>query len=98
MQNYLVVHYSGMEPTFVYTETLDEARARALTLLASRPNKASDILSIVEIASDRIMFYGKGEKMAAKLIAVPQHGRSVRQFMLRLLPDWMSLKLNKLSI
>lgn len=71
MQNYLIAYYSGNEPTFKYTESVESARVYALAMATVRPNTATDVMSIIEIATDRVVFYGKGQNLVAKLNAQP---------------------------
>ncbi|QJW91237.1 hypothetical protein HNV11_18580 [Spirosoma taeanense] len=99
MYSYLVAHYVDDKPTFIYAETLEAARGIALASIQQNPS--TGVLSIVEIATDRIVYYGKGEKQAAKLNAL---GRPTATAWLSRPPvfkhflNWVSLKLARLTI
>ncbi|GAB3887825.1 hypothetical protein [Spirosoma agri] len=67
MNNYLVVYYNADKPTYVYTETVETARIYAMTMTAGKQNDKNDVLSIVEVATDNIVYYGKGQQLADKL-------------------------------
>jgi hypothetical protein len=70
MNNYLVVYYRNSEPTFIYTETVDTARTYAISMAVGQKNAKNDVLSIVEVATDKIIYYGKGKNLVGELNAV----------------------------
>ncbi|MBC3788135.1 hypothetical protein [Spirosoma utsteinense] len=72
MNTYLIAHYGKSAPTFTYAETLEEARTCALTLLKSQLCSPADILSIVYVATDSIVYYGKRNELLAKLADTDQ--------------------------
>jgi hypothetical protein len=57
MLPYLTVHNNGMTTTFLQTSTLADARMHLIALLESGTAKSSDMLSIVEMAEDRVIYY-----------------------------------------
>lgn len=57
MLPYLTVHNNGMTTTFLQTRTLADARMHLIGLLETGVAKASDVLSIVEMAEDRVIYY-----------------------------------------
>lgn len=98
MQNYLIAYYSGNEPTFKYTESVESARVHALAMATVRPNTATDVLSIVEIATDRVVFYGKGQNLVAKLTEQKSADSTVGFSLLPLfrpILNWMGLKVSE---
>lgn len=98
MTMYLIAYYGKSSPSFTYAETLEEARSSALTLLNSQHCKQNDILSIVEVATDSIIFYGKRDEVLAKLTnagqaTVSQPVKSSWRLSLKSVLNWISLKL-----
>jgi hypothetical protein len=57
MLPYLTVHNNGMTTTFFQTRTLADARMHLVGLLDAGVAKANDILSIVEMTEDRVIYY-----------------------------------------
>ncbi|PRY42030.1 hypothetical protein CLV58_105233 [Spirosoma oryzae] len=57
MLPYLTVHNNGMTTTFLQTRTLADARLHLVGLLDAGVAKANDILSIVEMTEDRVIYY-----------------------------------------
>ncbi|WP_338875271.1 hypothetical protein WBJ53_06565 [Spirosoma sp. SC4-14] len=100
MQNYLIAYYTNNEPWFVYSESVEAARLRAMNMVGVHANAATDILSIIEIDTDRIVFYGKGEKLLARLNGL---GRAVTTERFSIPPflkpvfTWIGLIVNKFS-
>lgn len=70
MDTYLIVYYGSTVPTFSYAETLEGARAYALLLLTSDQCKRNDVLSIVDVADDCVVYYGKRDKLIATFNAI----------------------------
>ena len=90
MNTYLIAYYGKPAPTFTYASTLDEARSLALTLLNSQKGKQDDILSIVDVTTDSIKYYGKRDAVLAKLINV---GQPSWRLSLKPVLNWLNLKL-----
>lgn len=101
MKNYLVVYYGRIKPTFLYAGTVEEARSYAQMVLTSQYSKPSDILSIVEVATDIIIDYGKRDVLLAKYNKVEQPtsaAKSVWSLSLKPVLNWISLKLARPTI
>ncbi|QJD77456.1 hypothetical protein [Spirosoma rhododendri] len=70
MLPYLTVHNNGMTTTFQQTSTLVDARMHLITLLESGVAKANDMLSIVEMAEDRVIYYNTVDNSAEAIYRV----------------------------
>lgn len=96
MNTYLVAYYGSIVPTFSYAETLEEARSYALILLNSQHCKHSDVLSIVDVADDCIIYYGKRDELIAKFNAIDHPAvatGSSSSLSLKPILNWIGLKL-----
>ena len=99
MHTYLVVYYGSVVPTFSYAETLEEARSYALILLSSQHCTRNDVLSIVDVIDDRVIYYGKRDKLIAKFNAIDLPTANAKSAWPSLKPvlSWISLKLAGLT-
>ena len=96
MNTYLVAYYGSVVPTFSYAETLKEARLYALILLNSQHCRRDDVLSIVDVAKDCVVYYGKRDELIAKFEADGQPiavTRPARIPLLRPFLNWIGFKL-----
>lgn len=97
----MIAYYTNNEPRFVYSESAEAARLRAISMISAHGNTADDILSIIEIDTDRIIFDGKGEKLLARLSALGKRPITTETFslppFLRPITSWIGLIVNKLS-
>ena len=96
MNTYLVAHYGKVVPTFSHAATLDEARAFTVALLNSRTCGADDIISIVNVADDAIVYYGKRDELIATFNTntIPATApASSWSFSLKPILNWIGMKL-----
>jgi len=101
MKTYLVAFYGGIIPTFFYAETLKEARSHALILLSSQHCNRNDVLSVVDIANDSIVYYGKRDKLINSFNSIdykvtpaePGYFLSIRPVL-----NWISTNVSRLTI
>lgn len=97
MNTYLVAYYGSIVPTFAYAETLEKARLYALVLLNSQSCKRTDVLSIIDVASDSVIYYGKRDELIAKFTAANQT-KAVRKptwpLLLKPVLNWIGLKVS----
>ena len=70
MLTYLTVHNNGITTTFQPTMTLSAARAHLTNLLDTGVAKASDVLSIVEMPHDRVVYYNATHNTYDSIYAV----------------------------
>lgn len=95
MNTYLVAYYGSSVPTFAHAETLEKARLYALVLLNGQHCKRSDVLSIIDVASDSVIDYGKRDELIAKFTAVNQTAvvrKSTWPLLLKPVLNWIGLK------
>lgn len=100
MNTYLVVYYGSTGPTFSYAETLEKARSYALLLLTAQQCKRNDVLSIVDVADDCVVYYGKRDELIAIFNAIdhPTADAGISlTFSLRSALNWVSMKLTGLT-
>ena len=96
MNTYLVAHYGKMVPTFSQVKTLDEARSYTTALLNSRTCGPDDIISVVNVADDAIVYYGKRDELMAafNIITNPATAPvSSWSFSLKPILNWIGMKL-----
>ncbi|GAB3572225.1 hypothetical protein GCM10027578_32040 [Spirosoma luteolum] len=70
MLTYLTVHNNGITTTFQPTSTLSAARAHLVDLLDTGAAKANDVLSIVEMPNDRVVYYNATHNSYDSIYAV----------------------------
>ncbi len=89
-----MVYYKGNEPTFAYTETVEAALSYAVSITTSQKNDKEDTLSIIEVSTDKIVFYSQGENIVNKLKAKTRptiKNKLAAYSWVRLLMNWMGL-------
>lgn len=95
MNTYLVAYYGSIVPTFAYAETLEKARLYALVLLNSQYCKRSDVLSIIDVADDSVIYYGKRNELIARFTAINRTvavSKAKWPPLLKPVLNWISLK------
>ena len=96
MNTYLVIYYGSTVPTFFYAETLEKARSYALLLLTSQQCRRNDVLSIVDVADDCVVYYGKRDELIATFNAIDHPAADTElslTFSLRSALNWINMKL-----
>lgn len=69
MSSYIVAHYNGTSTAFTSVGSLDQACTMALAISNYQPNNRRGIISVIDVARDKMVYYGRYQQIQAQLNA-----------------------------